>query len=292
MIILEDGIILILSEPGTGKTSLVATLTEEIYYEEGRERFKNCCEKLEELNKSREQPFELPTQVPIYTPRDFELKFQIDYEKWYKPYMLNPYYLGLTNKKIDTQYLFPYSVVCIPEFQKYTNSRKGQSLPEAFHRTFEIHRHWHLLFIMDGHRGSFIDLKVRALTRRIIEVQHQVHEYDEMERIIKTTWYCREFDKLKDYDEYIDGSGTNFRETTYTHDYDIFEDYNSYSCSEEFIPPEGKTFSTLKHISTAEIEKLPPEIAKFYSRSEPENFRGTLKEEKEVKEKCAKKSKS
>lgn len=283
---MDSGIVLILSEPGTGKTSLMAALTELLYHDEGQERLNKCCDKLIQLNENREQPFELPTQPPIYRSPDFTLKFQIDYEKWYEPFIINPYYLGLTNPKIETQYLLPYSVVCIPEFQKYTNSRKGQSLPEAFHRTFEIHRHWHLLFLMDGHRGSFIDLKIRALTRRIIEPQEQIHERDEMGRIIKTTWNCREFDKLKDYDEYIDGHGTNYKETTYEYVGNIFDNYNSYSCEEEFVPPVGKTFSMLKPLTQAEINKLPPEVSKFYVRNEPPNFRGSGKEDEK---KCAKK---
>lgn len=272
---LDSGLIMVLSEPGTGKTSLIGHLVESIYYNAGQERLNLCRQKLTELNKNRAEPFEFPEQVPIYTPRDFKLRFQIDYETYYEPYLLSPYYLGLTNDKLDTQYLLPYSVIGLPELQKYTNSRKGASLPEPFHRTFEIHRHWHLLFITDGHRGSFIDLRVRALTRLILEIQEQIHERDEMGRIIQTTWNCRAFHSVRDYEDYIDHNAETYTEVTTTHKYDIFDDYDSFGCSEEFEPPAGKTFSMLPRLSQAEINKLPPETAKFYAMGEPAGFRGS-----------------
>ena len=133
---------------------------------------------------------------------------------------------------------------------------------------------------MDGHKGSFIDLRVRALVKHIIEIQQQVHEYDEMGRIIKTTWYLRLFFSLKDYDSYIERTEPTYKETTFEHEWDIFGDFNSFCCAYEFHPPKGKKFSTLKPLSFDKVQKLPPEIAKYYNPSEPAGFRGKTTEPK------------
>ena len=284
----ESGIILVLSEPGTGKTSLLMAILKHLYFTRGKIRLKKCRQMLEELNKNRKIPFELPTEPPFYTSRDCPARFKVGYEKWYEPYMLNPYYIGV-NSYADAQFILPYGVAVIPELQKYTNSRRGQSLQERFYREFEIYRHWHLLFLVDGHKGSFIDLRVRALTKHVIEIQKQVHERDGMGRILKTTWYCREFYSMKDYDDYILHNAATYRETKYENDGNIFECYDSFSCKDEFIPPEGKSFSMLKPLSQSEIKKLPPETAKYYSFEEPAAFRG--KEEKKAEPKSGKKAK-
>lgn len=286
----ESGITLVLSEPGTGKTSLLMAICKQTYLTEGKKLLVDCCGILEELNKTRNEPFELPTEPPIYTSRDCPAKFHVGFNKWYMPFMLNPYYIGV-NSNAEAQFLLPCSVVFIPELQKYTNSRKGQSLKENFYRVFEIYRHWHLRFYMDGHRGSFIDLRVRAMTRHVIEVQRQEHERDIMGRIIRTTWYCREFFSLKDYDDYMAHDTPNYTETKYTNEGNIFDCYDSFSCRSEFIPPEGKTFSMIKPLSLTEAKKLPAEIAKYYDPNEPAFFRGKEEKEKEPKAKNSKKEK-
>lgn len=284
----ESGIIMVLSEPGTGKTSLLMAMIKHLYFTRGKLLLKKCRSMLTELNKNRKTPFELPEEPPFYTSRDCPAKFQVGFEKWYEPYMLNPYYIGI-NSYADAQFLLPYGVVAIPEFQKYTNSRRGQSLPERFYREFEIYRHWRLLFLLDGHKGSFIDLRVRALTKHVIEIQKQEHECDGMGRITKTTWFCREFDSMKNYDDYILHNAATYRETKYENYGNIFECYDSFSSKDEFIPPEGKTFSMLKPLSQSEISKLSPEIEKYYSFAEPAAFRG--KEEKQAESKGDKKAK-
>lgn len=284
----ESGIILVLSEPGTGKTSLLMAMIKHLYFTRGKILLKKCRNVITELNKNLKTSFELPEEPPLYTSRDCPARFQVGYEKWYEPYMLNPYYIGV-NSYADAQFLLPWGVAAIPEFQKYTNSRRGQSLAERFYRVFEIYRHWHLLFLLDGHKGSFIDLRVRALTKHIIEIQKQVHEYDEMGRIIKTTWFCREFDSMRDYDDYILHNAATYRETKYENYGNIFECYDSFSSKDEFIPPEGKAFSMLKPLSQSETYKLPPETAKYYSFTEPAAFRG--KEEKQTESKGKKKVK-
>lgn len=268
---------LILGDPGAGKTSLMACMVKSIYRTKGRRLLNNSIDLILRLNKTRGiEPFEIPEQPPIYTDvTSFKVKFMVGYEEWFEPYVLNPYYMGVENKKIDTQYVLPYSQIFIPEIQKYADSRKGQTFPAQLSRIFEIRRHFHLDIFMDGHRGRFIDLKIRGMCDRVIEIQGQEHERDELGRIIKTIWHVREFEGYGAYEDYCERGGTDYIENTYSYDGNIFKIYDSFGCENEFVPTAGKgaQFSTLKPLTMEEIKQLPKEIAKFYNPNEPKGFR-------------------
>lgn len=268
---------LFLGDPGAGKTSLMACILKSIYRTKGRRLLNNSIDLILRLNKSRGiEPFEIPEQPPIYTDvTSFKVKFKVGYEEWFEPYVLNPYYMGVENKKIDTQYVLPYSQIFIPEIQKYADSRKGQTFPAQLSRIFEIRRHFHLDIFMDGHRGRFIDLKIRGMCDRVIEIQKQEHERDELGRIIKTIWYVREFEGYAAYEAYCERGGSDYVENTYSYDGNIFKIYDSFGCENEFVPTEGKgaQFSTLKPLTMEEVKRLPKEIAKFYNPNEPKGFR-------------------
>lgn len=269
---------LVLALPGAGKTSLLALLLQLAYIEHGRELQYKSCKLICELNRECAiAPYELPLQPPIYTDiTSFKVKFKVGYNKWFEPYGLNPYYLGVNDERRDTQFVFPYSQIFIPEIQKYADSRKGQTFPKSLSRVFEIRRHFHLDIYMDGHKGNFVDLKIRAMCDRVIDLLKQEHEYDELGRIVKTTWYCREFKSYEAYEAYNSGGEVESVETTYIHEGNIFDYYDSFGCQDEFLPPrnKGAQFSNLKALPSQKIGRLPKEIAKYYSYSEPKEFRG------------------
>lgn len=265
---------LILGIPGAGKTSLMSCMLKSIYKTQGRRLLQKCNDVITRLNKNRKTPFKFPTQPPIYTDvTTYKVKFKVGYDKWFEPYIINPYYLGVGKKKKDVQFLLPYGQIFIPEMQKYTDSRQGQTFPKKLKRLFEIRRHFNLDIYMDGHRGHFIDLKVRAMCDRIIEIQSQEHETDVLGRITRTVWNVREFNGYKAYEEYTDHNGTDYTEKTYAYDGNIFKTYDSFGCEDEFVPPEGEQFSTLKPLKPEEIAKLPKEVAKFYDAEEPKGYR-------------------
>lgn len=267
---MEPNATLILAGTGEGKTSLLVYLTKKAYHESGRFRKRRCIEMLTRLNKDRETPFELPEDPPIYTDvNSLKVKFKVGYNKWFEPYALNPYYMGINHPKLDTQYVLPWSMIVIPEVQVYGDSRKGTSFPRALSRVFEIRRHFHLEIFMDGHRGSFIDLKIRGMCNRIIDLVKQEHDYDELGRIIRTHWYCKEY---KNYDKYEEG--IDYVETEYVNEGNIFKYFDSFGCAREFVPPEGVQFSMHKAMTYAEAKaKLPPKEAQFFDQREPADFR-------------------
>lgn len=266
---------LILAECGAGKTSLLNCILKKTYWEQGYELLQNSRNFItEKLNANRKVPFELPDEPPIYTDMtSFKVKFCTGYEQYYEPYGINPFYMGLGRGKDKTQYVLPYGQIFIPEIQKYGDSRNGTTFPRALSRLFEIRRHFHLSFYMDGHRGNFIDLKIRAMCNCVIDLERQEHERDGMGRIIKTRWYCREFKNIDAYDAYYAGKDADYKETVYENTGNVFEDYDSFGCKNEFVPPDGVQFSTLKPKSAEEIKNLPPEIAQFYDPNEPKWFR-------------------
>ncbi len=271
------GVTLILAGAGEGKTGLLAAILKKTKAEKGRELLSQCRKELERLNVGREIPYDLPEEPPIYVDgTSLKVKYKIGYNKWYEPFSINPYYMGVGE---DKEYILPYGVVFIPEIQKYAPSRKSANFPAAFGRIFEIWRHLHYDIYMDGHRGSFIDLKVRGMCTRVIDLLKQEHEYDDMGRIVKTTWYCREFKNIEDYDKYTAGNLDVYNvETTYENEGDIFKDYDSFGCAEELLPPGNAQFSMHKSMTYAEAKaKLPPEQAKFFNPVEPKSFRSGAK---------------
>lgn len=261
---------LVIAGAGEGKTGLLTYFVKTEYFENGHELRRNCCEYLTRLNKNRNTPFELPKDPPIYTDTtDYKVRFKVGWEKWFETYAICPYYMGATDGNRPTQYVLPYSIIAIPEIQKYADSRLGSKFPRALSRIFEIRRHLHLKFLMDGHRGSFIDLKVRAMCDRVIDLQKQEHDRDELGRIVRTRWYCKEYKSIAKYEE-----GTDYVETVYTNEGNIFDDYDSFGCASELIPPEGVQFSTYKHMSYADAQKnLPPDQARFFNPNEPKGWR-------------------
>lgn len=268
---------LILGDIGAGKTSLMACFVKSIYKAKGRRQLSNCNAAILKFNKENRgiEPFELLEQPPIYTDLKFDVKFKVGYNEWYTPYMLNPYYMGTVNNKLDTQYLPPYSQIFISEMQTYVDSRKSITLPPQISALFAKRRHFHFDIYMDGQRGIFIDKKVREMCDRIIEIQSQEHERDGFGRIIKTIWYVREFEGYGAYEDYLERKGLNYIEKTYEYEGNVFKIYNSYSCASEFVPPMGKgaQFSILRPLSIEKIDKLPKEMAKFYNPTEPKGFR-------------------
>lgn len=270
-------IILLVGLPRHGKTSWLQRKIEEIYNEHRHELWRASCRVIDRQNVGREIKLEYPQKdmPPIYATRDMGSKFRVKRDEYYEPYVLNVYHISPTNSDVPPQYFLPYGQLFIPEAQKYFNSRQHQTLDAGVYRFFETHGHNHLDIYMDCHVGGFIDVRIRALVEKVIEVTHQTNIYDGLGGITHTTWHCREFDCLQDYDEYFRNHDVQkYKETTYEYEGDIRKHYNGHGCQEELMPPEGQQYSMLKPLSNTEIRELTPEKAIYYSVTEPEGYRG------------------
>jgi len=223
------------------------------------------------LNVNRKNKLILPDRAPIYT--NYEALFKVGYKKRLSPYWVNGFYVGLPNENMPTQYIFPYGELHITEGQRYWDSRESSSLPDWVSRWFETHGHNDINIYIDVQRAKLIDVNIRALATKIIEVQRMVHVKDVYGRILKTVWYCREFMSTQDYETYVDGGRVAYASTYYVHEGNIFENYNHQSCKGDFVPAESDNYTVLEMPTKAKTIEMPDKIKMFYTTTMPKGFR-------------------
>ena len=266
-------ITIISGAPGAGKSSLNAYFLDRTYKEEGQTLLKRSVAKIEEINKTRRHPLTPPSLPPIYS--DFRVKIPAGYKKYYEPYYINGYYMGLANERLKTQFLPPYAKVFLGESQRYYNSRKSGNFPDFVSRFYEMHRHYGLDLYLDVQRVRLIDPNIRELCRHFIEVQYMEHVRDELGRIIHTVWHCREFSNWLDFEDYLNIGAVTYCETAYEYDGNIFACYDSFGFFENYLPEDvaGNDICYLKHLTRAEARFIGDDIAEFYKVGEPVAYR-------------------
>ena len=258
--------------PGSGKSSLMTKFIKDIYFNEGKQLLRTCCNRITAINERRENKLTLPEKTPIFS--DFEVKFLVGYRKYYSTYFLNGYYFGLHNNDVPVIYLPPFSKVFLTEVQRYYDSRKSKSLPDFVSRLFEMHRHNFYDIYLDLQRIGLLDLNIRDLSARIIEVCDMQHEYDFLGSVTSTTWNCHIFDCWEDFDKYLNGNLKKPKIERVTHYGDIFKCYDSYSYQSEFIPSEEDDFIYLKHKNeVGTIAYIQDKLKRYYDFSMPEGYR-------------------
>lgn len=266
-------IIIICGKPRVGKTALNTCFAIWEMQSNGSVRLKRSIEKIKSLSGGN-CPLTLPTIPPIYT--NYDARFHIGYKKYIEPYRVNPLYIGLPNDDMPTMPIAPYGELHITEGQNYWNSRESATFPRYISKWFETHGHFHLDIYIDVQRAKLIDLNVRKLANKIIEVQRMVHIKDVYGRILRTVWYCKEFSDTAEYEIYDNGGNGSYTVTKYVYEGNIFENYNSHSCELEFMPTQGKDFLYLKSLNGSEIAKLPESERIFYSTETPKELRARL----------------
>ena len=258
--------------PGSGKSSLMAKFIKDIYFTEGRKLLNTCCNRVNEINSSRKNKLTLPDKTPIYS--DFEVKFLVGYKKYYSTYFINGYYFGLKNDDVPIINVPPFSKVFLTEVQRYYDSRKSKTLPDFVSRLFEMHRHNFYDIYLDLQRIGLLDLNIRDLSARIIEVCNMEHKYDYLGSVTSTTWNCHIFDCWEDFDKYLNGVNKKAKSVEFTNFGDIFKCYDSYSYASEFIPSEKEDFIYLKHKNeVGSVAYVLNKLKKYYDFSMPEGYR-------------------
>lgn len=268
-------IIEIVGKPRAGKTALnTLFLLRELIYK-GQLLQRQSAKIINDFNANRKYKLPFPEKPPLYA--NYEVHIPTGYNQFFKPYHLNPYRLGIptprTNGKIDL--VLPYGCLHITEARKFWDGRESSSMPDNVSRYFETHGHDYLTIIVDAQRGESLDLNIRSNANRFIEVQGMINDEDAYGRVIRSTWYCREFYSLQDYEAYLAGKTANYRNTTYRYEGNIFELYESRNCISDFVPEdkEGASFSTLEQLSRDEVKSLPPQMAELYDSARPDWYR-------------------
>ncbi len=269
-------ITIICGKPRVGKTALNNHFALNSLNRSGTLRQRRCIEEINSINAARTgNKLVLPEIPPIYT--NFEAKYKIGYKKKISPLWVNPFYLGLPNDDMPIQPIMPYGELHITEGQRYWDSRESASLPDHVSRWFETHGHFFIDIYIDVQRAKLIDKNIRALAKKIIEVQSMTQVVDEYGRIKRTIWICREFASSASYEAYEESGRPEYRTTRYIHNGNIFESYNSRSCKGDFIPPENDNFLVLQQPENIDVKALPEEIKKFYSSKMPKEFRAATR---------------
>lgn len=269
-------ITIIFGAPGAGKTSLLTYFLKHVYLAHGRVLLKNTKTTIEYLNQTRTTPLTVPDKPPIFA--NFNSRFLVGYKKYFEPYFINPYYFGLPNDKMATQFVPPRSNIFISEAQTYYDSRKSANFPPHVARAYEKHRHYHLSFWLDVQRPEAIDLSIRRLDCRYIEVLGTENDMDRFGRIIKTVFRCREFENWTAVEQYINTGAGDYTETTYINEGNIFKNFNSYEYFNEFLPRDGQDFKLLTFNPHAAVRS----DEKFYREAEPEEYRGKIAQTKKI----------
>ena len=169
----------------------------------------------------------------------------------------------------------PCSCLHITEARKYWDGRESSSMPDNVSRYFETHGHNHLSIIIDAQRGEALDLNIRANANRFIEVQGMINDEDAYGRVIRSTWYCREFYSLQDYEAYLANKTSNYRRTTYQYEGNIFRCFESRNCITDFVPADvvGAGYSDYEQLSREEAKTLIGKTADIYDTSRPDWYR-------------------
>lgn len=274
-------ITIIFGKPGAGKTSLMAHFLQDLYAKQGKSLLKKSISEIERVNETRKTPLTLPDRPPIYS--DFEVWIHTGYNKWFIPYFINGYYFGLANENMPTQFVFPYAKIFLSEAQRYFDSRKSSTFPRFAASAFEMHRHYGLDIWLDVQRVGLIDLNVRELCKRFIEVQDVEHTTSGTGEITASEWKCREFETSADVDLYLKSGDKVYAETSYRHEGNIFSGVDSRGHFGDFLPADGKGFTNLPFLRAG--EKPAPGTEIFYQSGEPKGYRGMppKKEKKEEK---------
>ncbi len=268
-------IIEIVGKPGAGKTALnTLFMFRELIYK-GQFLQRQSAKIINGFNAERKYKLPFPEMPPLCA--NYEVHIPTGYNEIFKPYHLNPYCLGLpTPETLDKiQLVHPYSCLHITEARKYWDGRESSSMPDNVSRYFETHRHNYLTIIVDAQRGESLDLNIRSNANRFIEVLGMLNDEDAYGRVIRSTWYCREFYSLQDYEAYLAGKASNCRATVYRYEGNIFELYESRNRISDFVPAdkEGAAYSALEQLSADEVKTLPKHIAAIYDMSRPEWYR-------------------
>lgn len=167
-------------------------------------------------------------------------------------YLASGFKLGLPNRQYrDIMLVPPGSQIHLSEGQRYFNSRMSRFLADFISRYYEMHRHYNLNIFIDVQRAQLIDLNLREIAGRFIEVQSLKHKFAVNGQIKSSVWITREFDSSFELDRYFEsGKSANMGKVLkYKFNGCIFDFYNSENCFPAFFANTDKyiDFTYLQH---------------------------------------------
>lgn len=245
---------IIFGAPGSGKSTLNTFMLISEYWEQGLTMQAAAIERISELNLNRSTPLSLPDRPPIYC--DYKMRLQVGYEDYFTPYFIDGFHLGLDNDALDVMHVAPGAKIHLSEVQRYYDSRKSSTFPEWVSRFFEMHRHYGVDVTMDIQRSNLVDVNIRDLCRHYIEVVEMKHVKDDLDRIERTKFTCREFGSYNDVEDYMTSHKRNYDVVRYEYEGDIFDCFDSCAYFDKFVPANDKDFSFMEFGNNSIIEPV------------------------------------
>ncbi len=267
-------ITIVFGAPGAGKSLYLAHTVMQTYYRRGDTMLELCKEQIIADNEKYGCNCTPPDQVPIFVGPGLDIKFEFDFEEFYEPYYLSPYRLGLDDGKFDVQFFPPYSLLVLPEAQRYYDGRQSSTFSPRVSGEFEKHRHHKINIILDAQRPDLIDLNIRRLCKCFIEMRGIENTTNGVGRVTQTLIRYREFNSWQAVQDYLNGNGTDYVEKTCVHKGNIFNCYNSFACAKEFIPKNKKDYTYLPSLNQISETGIPKGLELYYEMSEPKGYRG------------------
>lgn len=262
-------ITIVFGKPGSGKTAYMTA--DAVRY------MNNSAECLELQRVSSAQVAELnagytlPTLSPVYS--NYPITVPYGYGKRRVSFYVDGFHMGFANDFVPVVFLPPESRIYLAEAQRYYNSRKNKDFPEWVSRYFEEHRHYGLNIMLDVQRPGLIDVNIRELCERFVEVQQLRHQIDGAGNILRTVFLLREFPDWKTVDKYLNGDDKAGKTVAEKFEGNVFSHYKSKSYYDVFLPPSDCDFDYVVHPvgDTAAVREIAWQL---YSQVAPEGFYG------------------
>lgn len=237
-------ITIIFGLPGAGKTAFMTYLLKSLYERKGDKMLDFTCRKIRKFNRKYDRNFSFPKQTPIYVNQNYHVKFTDGYDEYFTPYTFDVTKFGVPIKGIDPQkalkniqFVAPGSTLFVPEGQKFLSSYEWKNLPKETRVGFEEHRQFWMDFYIDVQRPVMIAAPVREIAARFIRILKHENTLNFAGGVDSTTFHTLEFGSWQEADANIEAGKTKGGEIKkYTYTGNIFKCYDSFSCSEDFIP--------------------------------------------------------
>lgn len=266
-------ITIVFGKPGAGKTAfLVADAVRYMNFSEDcRTLYASCCDEVKSLNAAG-ACYSLPLSAPVYS--NFPISVSCGVRSSVESYYIDGFHLGFENEDVPVMPILPESRIYLSEAQRYYNSRRSKDLPDWVSRFYEEHRHFGLNIMLDVQRPGLIDINIREICERFVEVRELEHKTDAAGNITATIFHYREFEDWTLVENYLSTGEKCYAEQKHRFDGNVFDCYTSRSYFSQFLP--RTDFSLIPHLHGDGQEDI--ELAKMmYQQTPPEGFYGAKK---------------
>ena len=281
-------ITIVFAPPGHGKTAYL-TVNAEGFLNRGpisQELYESTCAYVESLNAEGFN-YTLPEHAPVYS--NYWIGARSGWNEITESYYIDGFHMGFPNKYVPVFNVYPGSKIFLSEAQRYYNSRNSAYFPEWVSRYFEEHRHFDLDIWLDVQRPALIDVNIRDIAERFVEILEV--RLQRCETAVDRHWQT--VFEVVIYNSYADVEAGNGVQDTQVFDVNVFECYESQSYFRSFLPsavdveslddakvekfvrekllPPGD-FHRIKHVSLVDVEK-DLMLKKFmYPQTAPKNY--------------------